>query len=104
MTGARILVVDDEPQILRFLNPALEASGYATLNAETGREALHLAATAAPDLDGKQALEKARAFYKGPIIILPAVTTGWAPSACNRWRRAARMRASSSPTPNGFST
>ena len=29
MSGPRILVVDDEPQILRFLEPALEASGYA---------------------------------------------------------------------------
>ena len=33
MSGARILVVDDEPQILRFLRPALEASGYEVLHA-----------------------------------------------------------------------
>ena len=66
MSGQRILVVDDEPQILRFLEPALEASGYASLHAETGREALRLAANAAPDLvildlglpdmDGKEVL------------------------------------------------
>ncbi len=79
---ARILVVDDEPQILRFLEPALEASGYAILHAATGREALRLAANAAPDLilldlglpdmDGKEALPKLRAFCKAPIIVLSA--------------------------------
>ncbi len=82
MTGARILVVDDEPQILRFLTPALEASGYALLHAETGRAALHLAANAAPDLvildlglpdmDGKEVLAKLRAFSPAPVIILSA--------------------------------
>ena len=36
MSGLRILVVDDEPQILRFLRPALEASGYDVLHAATG--------------------------------------------------------------------
>jgi two-component system KDP operon response regulator KdpE len=82
MSGARILVVDDEPQILRFLEPALEASGYAMLHAATGREALRLAANAAPDLvildlglpdmDGKEALPKLRAFSKAPIIVLSA--------------------------------
>jgi two-component system KDP operon response regulator KdpE len=82
MIGARILIVDDEPQILRFLNPALEASGYATLTAETGREALRLAANAAPDLvildlglpdmDGKEVLAKLRAFSAAPVIVLSA--------------------------------
>ena len=33
MSDPRVLVVDDEPQILRFLQPALEASGYAVLHA-----------------------------------------------------------------------
>ncbi|HXT09117.1 MAG TPA: response regulator transcription factor [Roseiarcus sp.] len=79
---ARILVVDDEPQILRFLEPALEVSGYATLHAATGREALRLAANAAPDLvildlglpdmDGKEALPKLRAFCRAPVIVLSA--------------------------------
>ena len=82
MSGPRILIIDDEPQILRFLQPALEASGYATLHAETGRAALHLAANAAPDLvildlglpdmDGKEVLTKLRAFSKAPVIILSA--------------------------------
>src|SRR5271154_717129 len=82
MSGARILVVDDEPQILRFLRPALEASGYEVQHAGTGREALRMAANSAPDLiildlglpdmDGKDVLTQARQFTSAPIIILSA--------------------------------
>ena len=79
---ARILVVDDEPQIHRFLGPALTAAGYDVLRADTGRRALADLAMQAPDvvlldlglpdMDGLQVLQKARAFYDGPIIILSA--------------------------------
>jgi two-component system KDP operon response regulator KdpE len=82
VSGLRVLVADDEPQILRFLRPALEASGYAVLHAETGREALRLIANCAPDivvldlglpdLDGKAVLAEARKFFSGPILILSA--------------------------------
>jgi len=82
MNPIRVLVVDDEPQILRFLRPALEASGYEVLHAETGREALRLAANSAPDviildlglpdIDGKEVLAQARAFTQAPILILSA--------------------------------
>jgi two-component system KDP operon response regulator KdpE len=82
MNPIRILIVDDEPQILRFLRPALEASGYGVLHAETGREALRLAANAAPDviildlglpdMDGKEVLTQARQFTQVPILILSA--------------------------------
>lgn len=82
MTNGRVLVVDDEPQIQRFLRPALIASGYEVLMADTGREALRLIATAAPDvvvldlglpdLDGKDVLREARGFSKIPIIVLSA--------------------------------
>ena len=78
----RILVIDDEPQIHRFLGPALDAAGYEPVRAETAAEGLReLARTAPdavvldlglPDLDGKTALAKARAFYEGPILILSA--------------------------------
>ena len=78
----RILVIDDEPQIHRFLGPALEASGYEPVRADTAAAGLKEIARKAPDvvvldlglpdMDGKQALEKARAFYRGPIIILSA--------------------------------
>jgi two-component system KDP operon response regulator KdpE len=81
-TRARVLVVDDEPQIHRFLGPALTAAGYDVLRADTGRRALADLAMQAPDLvlldlglpdmDGLQVLQKARDFYDGPIIILSA--------------------------------
>ena len=78
----RILVIDDEPQIHRFLGPALEAAGYDPIRAETA--AAGLAAIAQrppdavildlglPDMDGKHALTRTRAFYDGPILILSA--------------------------------
>lgn len=78
----RVLVIDDEPQIHRFLAPALEAAGYEALRADTATEGLRVIASRAPDavvldlglpdLDGKSALEKARAFYDGPVLILSA--------------------------------
>ncbi|MDR3373378.1 MAG: response regulator [Ancalomicrobiaceae bacterium] len=78
----RVLVVDDEAPIQRFLRPALVASGYEVLQAETGRQALHLIATSAPDIvvldlglpdmDGKEVLAEARRFSEVPIIILSA--------------------------------
>ena len=82
MTPLRVLVVDDEPQILRFLKPALEASGYQVLAAKDAREALHAIANSAPDLvvldlglpdrDGKEVIAEARKFSAIPIIVLSA--------------------------------
>lgn len=83
MTVARrILVVDDEAQILRFLKVALEAVGYQVLPAETAAQAVRLAASAAPeavildlglpDRDGKAALADIRAFSPVPVIVLSA--------------------------------
>jgi len=78
----RILVIDDEPQIHRFLRPALEAAGYEAVRADDGVSGLREIARkppdavvldlGLPDLDGKDALIKARAFYDGPILILSA--------------------------------
>ncbi len=50
MSDYRILVVDDEPQIQRFLRPALTAAGYDVIEAETGAAAMKAIATAAPDI------------------------------------------------------
>lgn len=82
----RILVVDDEPQIHRFLGPALTASGYTPVRADTGAEGLRELAVRRPDLlildlglpdmDGKTVLERARAFYQGPVVILSARDQG----------------------------
>lgn len=82
MHRLRILVVDDEPQMHRFLGPALTAAGYEPIRAESGRQALSEIARkppdavvldlGLPDIDGQEVLQKARAFYAGPIIILSA--------------------------------
>ena len=78
----RILVIDDEPQIHRFLGPALDAAGYEPLRADSGGEGLRELARkppdavvldlGLPDMDGKTVLAQARAFYDGPIVILSA--------------------------------
>lgn len=47
---ARVLVIDDEPAIVRFLHRALESSGYGVLSATDGAEGLRLAADHRPDL------------------------------------------------------
>ena len=78
----RILVIDDEPQIHRFLQPALTAAGFEAVRAENGTEGLRAIASASPDavvldlglpdMDGKDLLRAARAFYAGPVIVLSA--------------------------------
>ena len=78
----RILVVDDEPQIHRFLKPSLVASGFDVLTATTGREALRVVAAYAPqavvldlglpDIDGKDVIEQIRLQSDVPIIVLSA--------------------------------
>lgn len=82
MTGSRILVVDDEPQILRFLKPSLTAAGYEVVVATTGKEALKAAATQSPDIilldlglpdmDGKDVIRELRGWSKTPILVLSA--------------------------------
>lgn len=78
----RILVVDDEPQIQRFLKPALAAAGYEVVEAATGAEAIKAVATSAPDLvildlglpdmDGKDVIASLRGWSDIPIVILSA--------------------------------
>lgn len=78
----RVLVVDDEPQILRFLRPSLSAAGYDVTTAETGSAALKVAATSAPaailldlglpDMDGKEVISKLREWSTIPIIVVSA--------------------------------
>jgi two-component system, OmpR family, KDP operon response regulator KdpE len=82
MSDARILVVDDEPQILRFLRPSLMAAGYDVITAATGSEALKLAAAKAPDailldlglpdIDGKAVIAQIRQWSVVPIIVVSA--------------------------------
>jgi two-component system KDP operon response regulator KdpE len=78
----RVLVVDDEPAIHRFLAPALSANDYEVLRAETGAEALKRIAADAPDivvldlglpdLDGKEVITRLREFSTVPVVVLSA--------------------------------
>jgi two-component system, OmpR family, KDP operon response regulator KdpE len=78
----QILVVDDEPQIHRFLRPSLVASGFDVVPASTGAEALRRLRSDAiglvildlglPDLDGKDVLAQIRRSNDVPVIVLSA--------------------------------
>lgn len=82
MSAPRVLAVDDEPQILRFLRPSLTAAGYDVVTATSGNEALKLCATQAPDvilldlglpdMDGKEVIHRLREWSETPIIVLSA--------------------------------
>ena len=82
MNRTRILVIDDEPQIHRFLRPALEASGYAVERADTAGDGLAQVRTrppglilldlGLPDMDGQDALVQLRAISQVPVLILSA--------------------------------
>ena len=78
--AARILVIDDEPQIRRFLDISLRAQGYRVLHAEDGRSGIDLLATQGaelvildlglPDRDGMQVLVDLRQWSQVPVIVL----------------------------------
>ncbi|MBZ0318091.1 MAG: response regulator [Anaerolineae bacterium] len=78
--GAQILIVDDEPQIRRFLRISLEANGYRIHEAATGHDAILKSAQlrpdliildmGLPDLDGLEVLRHLREWTKTPVIIL----------------------------------
>lgn len=80
--AARLLVVDDEPQILRALGPALHAAGYGVETAESGAEALSRMAAepcdvvildlGLPDMDGKEVIARMREWTEAPILVLSA--------------------------------
>ena len=80
---ARVLVIDDEPQIRRFLDISLRAQGYVVALAESGHAGLAaLAALASPgadlvildiglpDRDGHEVLREIRGFSQVPVIML----------------------------------
>ena len=80
----RVLVVDDEPQLLRALRINLNARGFAVTTAATGAAALTAAARenphvvvldlGLPDIDGLTVLEGLRGWTTVPVIVLSART------------------------------
>ncbi|AUS32864.1 response regulator [Rhodococcus sp. 1.20] len=81
---SRILVVDDEPQILRALRINLSVRGYEVVTASTGAGALRAAAErppdvvvldlGLPDMDGTEVLAGLRGWCTAPVIVLSART------------------------------
>lgn len=78
----RILVIEDEPQVLRFLRASLGAHGYGMVEAKTAQEGLAHATTqlpdvilldlGLPDLDGLEVTKRLREWTTTPIIVLSA--------------------------------
>ena len=81
-TTATLVVIEDDPQIRRFLRTGLSAEPFRIFEAETGRAGLVEAATrkpdlvildlGLPDLDGVEVVAELRLWYTRPIIILSA--------------------------------
>ncbi len=79
-TPPRVLVIDDEPQIRKFLDISLRAKGYAVETASTGLSGLQALATQGadlvildlglPDLDGNEVLRELRHWSTVPVILL----------------------------------
>jgi two-component system KDP operon response regulator KdpE len=77
-----VLVVEDEPQVMRFLRATLPAQGYRLVEATTGQQGLLEAASRTPDLvlldlglpdlDGVEVTRRLREWSKVPIIVLSA--------------------------------
>jgi two-component system KDP operon response regulator KdpE len=82
----RILIVDDEPQILRALRINLAASKYVVVTASTGAEGLLAASTehpdliildlGLPDLDGVEVIRRLRTWTQLPVIVLTGRADG----------------------------
>ena len=78
--SATLLVIDDEPQIRKFLRISLTSQGYKVIEAATGGEGLTQAALAKPDLvvldlglpdmDGQQVLRELREWSSVPVMVL----------------------------------
>jgi two-component system cell cycle response regulator DivK len=84
MTGERILVVEDNAKNMKLFRDVLVATGYRTLEATTGAEAVDMASEHTPDLvlmdiqlpdlDGVQALHRLRADARTATIPVLALT------------------------------
>jgi two-component system, OmpR family, KDP operon response regulator KdpE len=84
-TATRILIVEDEAELVRALRINLRARQYEVMAARTGREALSLTASESPDaiildlglpdIDGTEVIVELRRWYHAPIIVLSGRTS-----------------------------
>jgi two-component system KDP operon response regulator KdpE len=82
---AKVLIVEDQPELQRALRINLRARQYEVMAARTGREALSLAASnppdavildlGLPDIDGTEVIVELRRWYRSPIIVLSGRTS-----------------------------
>lgn len=82
MTAPRVLIVEDEPRMTRFLETLCAAHGYRTVHAASGRDGIARAADhqpdvvlldlGLPDLDGLEVTRQLRGWTHVPIIVLSA--------------------------------
>lgn len=78
--ASTLLLIDDEPQIRKFLRISLSAQGYRVVEAANGREGLEQAALlqpdlvvldlGLPDLDGQEVLRELREWSSVPVLVL----------------------------------
>src|SRR6266511_3284191 len=87
---ARILLVDDEQRVLRFVSRGLRAEGYVVESADNGADGLRMALTAAydliildllmPGLDGESVLRRIiRRLPSQQVMVVSCRTCGWSP-------------------------
>ncbi|HET9075472.1 MAG TPA: response regulator, partial [Acidimicrobiales bacterium] len=79
----RVLVVDDDPSLLKALRLGLKASGHEVVTAATGEQGLLQTAAASPDvvildlglpdLDGVEVVRRVREWSQVPIVVLSAI-------------------------------
>jgi two-component system KDP operon response regulator KdpE len=83
MSKEKILVVDDEPKLVRLVREVLMAYDYSVISASTGKQAVEMVALEQPDLllldivlagpmDGYEVAQRVREFSNVPIIMLTA--------------------------------
>src|SRR5262245_52893444 len=80
--GPMVLVIEDEPEIRRFLRASLLGQGYRLVEATTGQEGLQAAETrqpeliildlGLPDMDGLEIIRRLRSWTSVPLVVVSA--------------------------------